>query len=210
MTNEFIRELEEDMRAARVKGLWEKYGSTLIGLSVAIVLGTAAGVAWRSWRNEQYEQHTSALIQAEKADGLELLMKQASGFNHKGLAALRLAGQQREAGDSEAALKTYVTLAEDASQDAGLRSLASVLALHLSVQTGQPLDAKSRVAEGPFALLAREAEGWRMLKEGKQQEALATFSEIRDNLAAPVTQRQRMQIAASYLTAEVSSSTEAQ
>ena len=45
----FYREVNEEMRQDQARALWDRYGPFLIGIAVAVVLGTAALDGWDYW-----------------------------------------------------------------------------------------------------------------------------------------------------------------
>ena len=46
MSDDLIREFEQDMRAERSQHFWQRFGKSMVWASVAIVAGTAGGVLW--------------------------------------------------------------------------------------------------------------------------------------------------------------------
>ena len=200
MTNEFIREIEEEARAARLQNFWKTYGNWLIGASVAIVLGTASGVGVRAYRHGAQEAFTEKLLQASgKEEAFSALASEQSG-DRRALAALRLAGMQAEAGKHEDALAAYADAAKNGREE-GVRALATVLALHAQAQTGAQAGDVPPVAAA-FEPLAREAEGWSLLKAGNTADALKIFTALRDGVETPLPQRQRMEMVSAFLTVE--------
>ena len=76
--SDFFKELEEDIREERIYNLWHKYGNYVIGLALAIVLGTAAYVIWQYGKNKaQVRRHVSfsqaveLVNQGKKAEALK-------------------------------------------------------------------------------------------------------------------------------------------
>ena len=58
--SDFFKELEEDIREERIIVLWRKYGNYVIGLALAIVIGTSAYVLWQYMKNKaQVRRHIS-------------------------------------------------------------------------------------------------------------------------------------------------------
>lgn len=204
MSSEFLRELEEDIRSAKMRNLWQRYGNLLIGLSLAVVLGTAAGVAWKAWRVRQHTQDTSVLIAADNnPEALHAVANAARGGS-AAMAGLRAAGAFRTEGKAKEAIAVYAGLAEDTSQDAGLRAIARVLALHTAAEAGldAPFAETAPKPDEPFALTQREAQGWLLVKQGKNAEAASLFNAISADPNAPLTQRKRAGMAAAYLNEE--------
>lgn len=58
--SDFFKELEEDIREERIITLWHKYGNYVIGLALAIVIGTSAYVLWQHMKHKaQLRRHVS-------------------------------------------------------------------------------------------------------------------------------------------------------
>src|SRR5690606_40195086 len=51
--DEFIREVDEAVRQEQWLKLWKQYGNYVVAAALAVVIGTAAGVAWRTWQHNQ-------------------------------------------------------------------------------------------------------------------------------------------------------------
>lgn len=201
--SELIRELEEDMRALRVKTLWHRYGNTLIGISIAIVLGTAGGVAWKSYARSRHEADTGRLLAAlavkdGRAEALAAVTRDTAGQATAALAGLHLADDALKASAPAPALAAYESIKEDARQEAALRALAGILAAQ-AAPSGAAAPAPTG-KDAPFAAHAREALAWRLYHDGKRQEAQAAFSALASDVAAPPSLRQRAGLMASYLT----------
>lgn len=205
MNESILRELKEDIRRDELAQLWKRHGGMLIALCAAIVLGTAGGVAWKHYRAGQAQQRTTQLLQAVRQDAggqeaaLRRVIEDSAGTPQAALADLRLAQAQREAGQGKEALATYLAVAEDTRQEASLRTLAGVLAVHTAAQHGLALPELRIAADSAFAATAREAEGWRLYGEGKTGEALAHFQALADNTQAPPVLRQRMDLMIAHI-----------
>lgn len=62
--SDFFNELEEDIREERLIGLWHKYGNYIIGLGIAIVIGTAAYTFWQYTKGKAQARRYTAFSQA--------------------------------------------------------------------------------------------------------------------------------------------------
>src|SRR3990167_8875011 len=68
--SDFFKELEDDIREERIFVLWQKYGNYVIGLALAIIIGTAGGGLW------EYLKHRSQIQAHISFSGAVDLMKQ--------------------------------------------------------------------------------------------------------------------------------------
>lgn len=53
MTDQFIQEIQEDLRREKALKLWKRYGPYVIGVLVAVVIATAAVVGWQQYQQAQ-------------------------------------------------------------------------------------------------------------------------------------------------------------
>ena len=66
-SEEFIREVDEELRRDRIAMLWRRYGSVVLAVAVLIVLGTAGKVGWDQWRHRQGAAEAMRFVAAERA-----------------------------------------------------------------------------------------------------------------------------------------------
>jgi hypothetical protein len=58
--SDFLRELEEDIKEERIVNLWRKYGNLVIGIALAIVIGTVSYTLWMYFKHKsQLRSHVS-------------------------------------------------------------------------------------------------------------------------------------------------------
>ena len=50
--SDFLRELEEDIKEERIVNLWRKYGNLVIGIALAIVIGTVSYTLWMYFKHK--------------------------------------------------------------------------------------------------------------------------------------------------------------
>jgi len=62
--SDFIRELEEDIREQRMVDLWRKYGNFIIGIALALVLGTSVYVLWQYMKGKAQTRRQVSFSQA--------------------------------------------------------------------------------------------------------------------------------------------------
>jgi hypothetical protein len=197
--NELLREIEEDMRTERMQRVWQRFGKTAIHISIAIIVGTASGVAWQHWRHSVNADRTSELLKGtellrsgKNKEAIDVFAKIDSDTPHGHMAALGIAQAQLAEGDKDAALRTYETLGKSAGDDAfaDLGKLLSTKETDLSVATP---------SGSAFYASQEEMRGWQFLKAGKKEEAAAVFSALKDDMETPESIRARAHVAMEYL-----------
>ncbi|MGF1446285.1 MAG: hypothetical protein ACFBRM_08790 [Pikeienuella sp.] len=179
----FIREVTEEVRADRMFRLWKRYGPFVIGGIVAIV-GAAAIWAWLEARAaEAARERGGAFLRAEPGvAGAEAVLAELDGPSTT-VARLALARAQSEAGEREAALETYRSIAEDARLPRSYADLAALEAARIAAP-GLPLaEAEGALAgitaEGaPYRALALELRAALRLNAGDRSGAVADLRAI--------------------------------
>lgn len=205
--SDIFREVEEDLRRARIEALWQRFGNYIVAAAVVLVLAVGG---WRYWTHLEEEKAATAgakledavqlardgkPVEAEKA--LEGIVANApSGYRM--LARFALAGELGKR-DATAGIGAFDALASNSSLDPVLRDLARLRAAMLVSDRGG--DAKEVAARAePLAQptntwrnTARELMGLSALKAGDFQGAGRWFDQIIVDPAAPPNLRQRTQ-----------------
>lgn len=201
--SELLREIEEDIRAERMHRLWDKFGKTMIRVSIAVIIGTALGVAWQHYQKSQAMERTSQLIaglskmnSGDAKSAIAIFDKLIEDGSVQADMALLHKGQaQTSEGDYDGARKTYETLAARGSDNA-----FAVLGKLLASKEG---DAPAAVNEKePFATLQNEMRAWQLLSAGKKEEAVKIFTTLRDDPIAPRSQQARAKMVLATLSPE--------
>jgi hypothetical protein len=146
-------------------------------------------------------EHRKAAIPA-----LEQVVAQASGPSWAGgwldndgyrtLARLQLAALRFDTGDKDGALKLWDAVAADGAADPVLRDTARLQwALH-EVDGGDPAQIQAHLApllnpDNPLHALAEEAQALLSLRQGKNDDAKATFKRLSQDVTAPQGVRAR-------------------
>jgi hypothetical protein len=196
--DEFFREVDEAVRQERWLKLWKHYGGFIIGAVLAIVVGTAAGVAWREYRSStrlsqaaEYAQAIELLRQdrsAEAADAFAALAEEADS-GYAVLARLRAAEARAEAGDPEAKLETLTRLAESDAAPV-YRELGRLLAAQQQLGQGEPGALAQQLAEltgpgEPWRYSALELRALAQMRAGETLEARRTLTALVSEPGAP-------------------------
>jgi hypothetical protein len=203
--SDIFREIDEDLRRDNLAKLWSRYGSYVIALAVAIVLVTAAGVAWREYQVHQRQaegvRYAAALDIAHQgndaaaADAFGAVAREA-GSGHAVLARLEQAAMRAKSGNAVEATALYDAIARDGSVDQAYRDVATLLAVRHSLDATDPKAAVERLAplteaNNPWHPTALELTGLAQLKAGDKAAARATFQRLADDLSAPQGLRAR-------------------
>lgn len=204
-SEEFFREVDEDLQRDRLAALWRRYGWFVIALAVAVVLGTAGGEAWRAWQERsmkaeaaRYEAAAQGLDSdpAAAAARLDAFAKDSrTGYGE--LALLREAQARTAAKDDAGALAALQALADDRSADPLLRDLGSLLVAERTVDTADPAALKARLeplaaAGAPFRLTARELLALIDLRTGDAASARKRLEDLSHEVGLPQQQEQRV------------------
>lgn len=188
---DLFREVEEDLRREQFSKLWEKYGTWVLGLAVAIVLVAAAIVGWRAWVHSQRVEASAAFSAAVKenadkapAEAAEAYAALAArvGGGYETLALLREADRRLAADDKAGARTIYEQVSNDGGVPPIIRGLAAIKAGLLVVDGASYEDMKARMApytpdDSPWqgyalelvALSAMKAEEWQAADTGVKE-----------------------------------------
>lgn len=200
---DILDEIKEDIQHERMANLWKKYGSYIIIIALAIVLGTAGRVWWnhrtataQKALGEQYYQ-ALRLMQSddkEKAEAaLATLSKtDAPGFN--AFASLALAGSLVAKGDIDQGIAAYHTCLETKGMDNTLQELCRVFLVSTLLEHDKG-DAKE--IPNQLELLVKKGNAWHYtglqlkgayaLKQGQWQEAYDIFSGLVKDVETPAS-----------------------
>ena len=201
----FIREVNDEMRKEQAKALWDRYGVMLIAAAVLIIAATVAYVGYQYWNetraNRSGDAYSQALALAEGGKGDEALAAftelEKDGYGaYPLLARMRAATVKAEKGDVAAAIQDFDAVAADNAIPSVLRDMARLRAALLLVDHGSYADVSSRVEPltgdtNPLRHSARETLGLAAWKDGKKADALKLFDQIVADEAAPRNIRDR-------------------
>jgi hypothetical protein len=186
-------EVNEDLRAERMRRLLLRYGWLLV---VAVVLVIAGTGFWQYWRYHQANlrnavatsfmtamSQASAPLDAKAPDRAEAMHTFATiaargPSGYRTLARLQEAALQARAGDLPAALALWNQVSADEEADPQLRQLADLLWVQHQVDTGKPADVEGRLAPliapgDPWRPMALESQAWLKLRTGDKAGAIA-------------------------------------
>lgn len=204
--SDIFSEVGEDIRNARMKALWDRYGLLVIGSAVVLVVATGIAVYWQDSQRSKREAAAMQFLAGEQllldgkpGDAAAHFSKLAleSGIDgYKTLARMKEAAAKVDAGDTSGAVAAYDALASDSAMDELLRAAAGLKAAMLLFDTASADELKLRLSplasdNAPFRHSAREALAFLALRENMTDAAQRQFQELADTLDAPPGVRAR-------------------
>lgn len=204
-SEEFIREVDEELQRDRMALLWKRYGSLLIGVAVLIVAGTAGKVGWDYWQDRQLQQQGEQFAAAEQALAAGEIaaatahygsIEAGFGSGPGAVARLREAYALIEADEPDAALETLDQLASNTEADPLLRSLARLLGYYHRFDSEDPTVLAGELAslaeaDQPWHFSARELRALALLRAGSTGEARDILAGLSNDAATPAGIRSR-------------------
>lgn len=201
----FIEEVDEELKRERYQELWRKYGRYAVGAVLMVVIAVAAVVGWRQYEtNRRIESglqfaHAVELVaagrSAEAMAAFRALGEDAAA-GYRELARFRQAALHAEQGNAAAAAQEYDAIARDDAADPVFRDLALLL-FALSVadradpaalsQRLEPLTAEA----SPWRFSALEITALLKRRQGDTAAAKEIYRKLADDPAAPQRLRGR-------------------
>jgi len=204
-SEEFIREVDEELRRDRFAMLWRRYGAFVLSVAVLIVVGTAAKVGWDQWRQRERVAEALRFAGAERAlaagQGAEAAQQFAAlaaegGTGFAALARLKEAeaklGQKDEAG----ALTALDQLATTTGDDPILRDLATLLAVERRLDRSDPAELTKTLeplaaGDSPWRHQARELLALTAIRAGDLDKARSLLGDLSREVGVAPSQQRR-------------------
>jgi len=199
LSEEFIREVDEDLRHKQLMNVWKKYGSYLIAFLVGIVLFVAGNVTLKNYNEHHYaavaekygkvEKEITANDMDEALRGLESLADtDVSGYQI--LVAFRTADIELKKNNKDKAIAALDKLVKNSDVDKIYRDLATLKAAMIAMDTASYDEIKTRLAPlmingNAWEYMAKELLASAALSAGKTEEAKNLLTEIEQDLEAP-------------------------
>jgi hypothetical protein len=207
-------EVAEDLRAERASSLARRFGGLAALGVVAVLLGTGAYVWWgqqqKAASDATADRFIAATQQADRA------MQSLSGLDraaatqaeatfadiaahgpagYKVLARLHEAGLQWQLGQTQQAVATWKSVADDTGAPQLLRDLASLTSAEHLVDTGNPVLLNQSMEaltglENPWRPMAEQVIALIDIRQGKMREAADTMKRLMGDPLAPEGIRQ--------------------
>lgn len=204
-TDQFIREVDEELRREQLTTLWKRFGNYVIAAAVLVVVITAGFKGWQWWHEREAaragDRYLAAEALARDADpdgaieAFNAIAASESG-GYAALASFRSAALQIEAGDRQGAITQLDKITGDNRVDDILQDLARLRAAYLALDENDIDGAASRVSPlavtgNPWRHGAREVLGLVAMEKGDKETAIGYFSEIEADQEAPTNIRAR-------------------
>ena len=204
-SDEFIREVDEELRRDRLLSIWQRYGRALIALVALLVVGVAAWEGWKAWRERQMAAAAERLLAVERDMAAGRWAEAAAAFSAAAtdaepgpaaIARLREAAALDRAGDGDALEAALGALADRSDADPLLRALATLLLAQHSLDRADPGELRSRLvplaeAGQPWRNSARELLALLALRAGDTAQALSLADAIIGDVDSSPGARQR-------------------
>lgn len=203
-SDQFIREVDEEIRREQLKTLWDRFGLYIIGTCVAVVAITGGYRGWIWWegkvaaeRGDRYIAASTLLSDGNPTEASSLLEElEADGGSYGVLARLRLAGIQASEGNNSEAIAAFDDIATDSSVETIMRDLARVRSALLMLDEGDAAGAAKKVkdlsnAGNAWRHSAREIQATAAYMNGELEEARDLLLSIEQDAVAPSDARQR-------------------
>ena len=203
--DQFIQEVEEDLKRERQLELWRKYGVWATALALVVVIAVAGYQGWRNYQRGQQYQYGQSYAQAlallgkgkdaeARAEFGKLAGEAVSGYAE--LALLQRAALLAKGGDGAGAAALYRQLADDTSADELFRDLAVILAALITADNADARELTARLqplteAGNPWRYSALEVTALLAQRQGDQARAKEIYQSLADNAKAPQGMRAR-------------------
>ena len=220
MAEDIYREVDEELKAERMRAVARRYA----GVAVAAVVAVVAGAGLWSWQLAQHKALDQAatgtyLLALRQTDhlpdqvggspvalagnalnGLDSLQKLATSGDQgvAVLARMQEAAVQAARGDAQAALAAWNTVQDNPKADPALRAIATLLWCQHQLDTGDIPTLRSRLS-----LLSGQGQAWSGLavealavldvREGHRDDARKKLSALVDSAEIPAGVRNRAQ-----------------
>lgn len=190
--SDIFREVDEDLRHAQFKRLWDRFGVYVIGLAVLIVVITAGYRGWQYWQTSQAEANGDRFVAAlrladeDKSDeaitALTGIVEDGSG-GYPVLASLRIASVKAASGDSAGAAAEYDAVVARSDVPPLVGDLARLRAAMVLADSATVEELTSRIGDladtgNPWRHSAREILGFAAFRANDLTTARQYFSEI--------------------------------
>ena len=220
--DQFIREVNEELREDRLKQFWEQYKILIIGAAVLVVAGTAGFRGWEYYTKTQAAGSGDRFIEAiglsddgrhdEAIARLEALGRDGYG-QYPALAKLRIASELADAEKFDEAISAYDEIAADSGFNEAFQSIAKLRAGLLLVDHGDLSEVETHLndlaaAGEPFRHSAREGLGLAYYKAGDLKKAYEQFKSIADDTESAGGARSRASVMLELLAGKGISSAE--
>ena len=212
MSEEFIREVDEELKEEKAAKLWKKVGPYVISFAVGIVLFTSGIVGWNNYTEmsrQQLGDDFSAAVELIKDDDFdsalialeEITDKSSDGYVT--MAKMKQASILIDKKEIEEGLNIYSDL-EKTAVDQSFKDMSTILFVINALDYKSPdllLEKIERLTNNnnSWAFSALELKAYIYVKKGEINSAKQIFQQILDKKSAPSTLAGRARDMVEYL-----------
>jgi hypothetical protein len=212
-SEEFFREVDEELQRERLGALWKRYGTHVVLAAVALLLGVASWNGWHWWQERQrlaearaWDEALAPVRQGRPAEAGPALMGFAEGASPgvAVLARLNAAAAEVAAGKRPEAAEALAAAAGTDGADPLLRDAATLLEIADTVDEAAPEELLRRIEplteEGAsWRYTARELKAAVLVRAGRVDEARKLLDALASDPQAPASLQRRASTLASAL-----------
>ena len=214
MSEEFIKEVDEDLKEEKRVQLWKKLLPYVLGFSLGIILITSGFVFWQNYTTNTNQtlgdDYTAAVDLANEKDidaallALERIVDKGSD-GYVTIAKMKKASLLIETGNTEEGLSIYLDLEKNAV-DQSFRDIATILYVlnSMDVIKSEVLLKKVKPLENSkvWQSSALELKAFILLKDGQKKSAREAFQSILNLKSSPSSLSTRARNMIEYLKEE--------
>ena len=190
MSEEFIREVDEDLKEEKRMKLWKKLLPFIISISLGVILSTSGFVLWKNYTNQVKQQlgdDFTAAVELSKDEDIDAALLALERIVNKGsdgyvtMAKMKKASLLIEKGELQKGLDIYLDLEKNAV-DQSFRDISTIFYVMNSIDSDDPDILLKKLEPLENSLIwkssALELQAFIFLKNNKREEALKVFEEI--------------------------------
>jgi hypothetical protein len=200
-----FQEIDDELRQDKATLLWKKYGSTLIGAIIAVIIGVGAYEGWKSYdlstRTELGDKYAQALELArqDQFDGAAKEFQALAGETdggYKTLALMQEASLLVQQGKNADAAQAYFKIAENGEVNQDFRDLALVLGALNGLDSMEANEIINRLkpligGANAWRHSANEITAYAHAKAGDTAKAAEIMKSLSEDASVPAGVRQR-------------------
>ena len=211
MSEEFVREVDEDIKEEERIKLWKKVFPYVVSVSLGIIIFTSGYVFWNNYTeslNQQLGDDFTAAVQLANEEDLDASILALNRIVDEGsdgyvtLAKMKKASLLIQRGELELGLNIYLDLERNAV-DQSFRDIASILYVLNSMDTEDPQTLLKKINKLESSQIWRssalEMKAFLKLKQNKVEEARKIFEGILNLPSTPSSLATRAKSMVDYL-----------
>ena len=211
MSEEFVREVDEDIKEEERIKLWKKVFPYVVSVSLGIIIFTSGYVFWNNYSeslNQQLGDDFTAAVQLANEEDIDASILALNRIVDEGsdgyvtLAKMKKASLLIQRGELELGLNIYLDLERNAV-DQSFRDIASILYVLNSMDTKDPKALLEKINKLESSQIWRssalEMKAFLKLKQNKVEEARKVFEGILNLPSTPSSLATRAKNMVDYL-----------